>query len=150
MSSLRTCVVCGKEYDTEKTLKKWNNVCSPVCLGNTGGAKKKPLQPKVVKYNRRGYQYYTPTMLTEEEREFFPGQHCILVHRYVMTMHLGRVLRRNEMVMHINGDKSDNRLENLAIGAGFENTLQHTTARIEAERSKYLAAWVLIVLSKFG
>ena len=148
MSEMRTCIVCGKEYDPEKAYKKWKNICSLSCLGKCGGGPRKPLQPKVVKYNRQGYQYYTPTMLTKEERELFPGQHCILIHRYIMTMHLGRAIRRNEMVMHINGNKSDNRIENLAIGAGFENTLQHTTARIEAERCKHLAAWVLFALSQ--
>ena len=37
------------------------------------------------------------------------------MHRKIMQNHLGRKLSRDEQVHHINGDKRDNRLENLAV-----------------------------------
>lgn len=51
----------------------------------------------------------------------------ILEHRLVMSEHLGRPLRDDELVHHINGDKLDNRLENLEIMTRPEHTAEHMT-----------------------
>jgi hypothetical protein len=51
----------------------------------------------------------------------------ILQHRLVMSQHLGRALSPNENVHHINGNRHDNRIENLELW----NTYQPCGQRVE-------------------
>jgi len=52
----------------------------------------------------------------------------VMQHRLVMERSLGRYLLPNELVHHINGDKQDNRLENLELMTQSTHAKHHKAA----------------------
>ena len=57
-----------------------------------------------------------------------PGKR-VKEHRFIMGQHVGRPLRSDEIVHHINHDKTDNRIENLMITTRSEHCRIHKPRR---------------------
>lgn len=53
------------------------------------------------------------------------GKNSWFLHRLIMENHIGRKLRDDELVHHINERKDDNRIENLQIMSKAEHMIEH-------------------------
>lgn len=101
------CVVCGVEF-LKRSWRPDIRHCSPSCAGKNRsiGADKRVTKKNGARHvNPQGY-----VNVWCERRGRYIGEH-----RMVMERAFGRDLESWEQVHHINGDRSDNRLENLQL-----------------------------------
>ena len=78
----------------------------------------------------RRHPYVKITIIDEDEGT----SKTLKEHRALMEALLGRKLKRNEVVHHINGNKIDNRLENLQLMSAEEHIKLHNMMRSEEIR----------------
>ncbi len=115
----RKCDACGVEYRPHHFGSKY---CTPEC------AKDRFVERHGVKH--QSWKGGRHTHVSGYQMVYVPREHplasvlplradrYILEHRLVMAEHMGRPLTRSETVHHINGDRSDNRIENLQLRSG--------------------------------
>lgn len=115
------CVVCGKHVERYVSPSAQKNqalrYCSRTCARKALSGDKHHAWNGGISINDQGYVHrYAPDHPHATERGY------VREHRLMVEQSLGRYLRPEEVVHHINGDVSDNRLENLQL---FANNAEH-------------------------
>ena len=111
----RQCLACGQTFWTSRWLikKGFGRYCSRACIWRGKFRELHPRWQGGRNIDAKGYVRVTS-----------PDGCIVYEHRLVMEQHLGRTLRGDEVVHHL-GDRSDNRVEMLAVMSLAEHTQLH-------------------------
>lgn len=74
-----------------------------------------------------GYIFVTPK---QEDKWLFKDTRVVLEHRLIMSKHLNRSLSKDEVIHHINGNRQDNRIENLELWSKSQPSGQRVSDKI--------------------
>jgi len=128
----RDCISCStkKSHQNNPRIRREENHY------NWRGGINVNAQGYIIEYVRKNNPFYP--MATNTGGKRFGGY--VLQHRLVMAKHLGRCLQPYEVVHHINGDKRDNRIENLSLTVRNTHGLRYADAYSDGYKQGYADA----------
>lgn len=124
-----TCKTCGIIKPCSPYQLKTKKYCSRACKSKWMSSQEKENTPRWkggLYVNREGY------------REIRKNKNSILEHRYIMEKYINRKLTEEEVIHHINGNKQDNRIDNLIIVTRSEHMLIHNTFRLRNALGQFI------------
>jgi len=110
----KQCIVCENDYRVKKSHADKRETCSRKCAGIV----------KSQKISGNNHPRWKDIKSEPKRYTWIGGRYA---HRVIMENHLGRKLRAEEIVHHINGDPKDNRIENLKLMTKSEHMKLHET-----------------------
>lgn len=110
---IENCKNCKKEFETTR-----NEFCSVDCVNRY--KKKTGMMKRQGHWFENGYKVL-----------YLDGDESIKEHIKVMEEHIGRKLKDDEVVHHINGKRSDNRIANLQLMKHSEHSRLHRLQEIQ-------------------
>ena len=123
----KPCKICGSVLSLEIRKNSHTKFCSDQCKEKSLKSQRKREKAIKAEFPFENMEYYTLVSKkngrTSVSLSHINGSHSkhISYARYLMSVHLGRILEESEHVDHINNDPLDDRIENLQILSHSEN-----------------------------